>query len=61
MLGYRTDLLSQPLPRLTWNVLHKLPTVVSVGGVLMSGIWWITKRRAEVKRAEQEADAGETG
>lgn len=53
-LGYRTDLLLEPLPNLTWKVLHKLPTVVGVGGVLMSGIWWITKRREEVQRAERE-------
>lgn len=51
-LGYRTDLQQEPLPQLTWNVLHKLPKVVGVGGVLMSGIWWITKRRDEVQRAE---------
>jgi len=53
-LGYRTDLLQEPLPRLTWNVLHELPKVVGIGGVLMSGIWWITKRREEVQRAERE-------
>jgi formate dehydrogenase iron-sulfur subunit len=53
-LGYRTDLLHEPLPQLTWNVLHKLPKVVGVGGILMSGIWWITKRRVEVQRAERE-------
>lgn len=53
-LGYRTDLLHQPLPQLTWNVLHKLPSVVAVGGVVMSGIWWITKRREEVQRAERK-------
>jgi formate dehydrogenase iron-sulfur subunit len=53
-LGYRTDLLLEPLPQLTWNVLHKLPKIVGVGGVLMSGIWWITKRREEVQRAERE-------
>jgi formate dehydrogenase iron-sulfur subunit len=53
-LGYRTDLLPQPLPHLTWDVLHKLPSVVAIGGVLMSGIWWITKRREEVQRAARE-------
>ena len=53
-LGYRTDLSQQPLPHLTWNVLHRLPTVVSIGGVLMGGIWWITKRREEVQRAARE-------
>jgi formate dehydrogenase iron-sulfur subunit len=52
-LGYRTDLIQEPLPQLTWNVLHKLPKVVGIGGVLMSGIWWITKRREEVQRAER--------
>jgi formate dehydrogenase iron-sulfur subunit len=60
-LGYSTDLLSQPLPHLTWNVLHKLPTVVSIGGVLMSGIWWITKRREEVKHAEKESHSSGKG
>lgn len=55
-LGYNTDLLPEPLPHLTWNVLHKLPTVVSIGGVLMSGIWWITKRREEVKEAERKQE-----
>lgn len=53
-LGYRNDLQTEPLPRLTWDVLHRLPAVVGVGGVLMSGIWWITKRREEVQRAERE-------
>ena len=53
-LGYSTELLHDPLPQLTWNVLHKLPGVVGVGGVLMSGIWWITKRREAVQKAERE-------
>lgn len=52
-LGYRTDLLKEPLPQLTWEVLHKLPKIVGVGGILMSGIWWITKRREDVERAER--------
>jgi formate dehydrogenase iron-sulfur subunit len=54
-LGYRTDLSQQPLPHLTADVLHKLPSVVAIGGVLMSGIWWITKRREEVRKAERES------
>jgi formate dehydrogenase iron-sulfur subunit len=60
-LGYRTDLLQEPLPQLTWGVLHKLPSVVGIGGVLMSGIWWITKRREEVRRAEREAAESNEG
>jgi len=51
-IGLRTDLPQQPLPHLTWRVLEALPNVVSVGSVLLGGIWWITNRRDEVARAE---------
>lgn len=53
-LGYRKDLLKEPLPLLTWNVLQKIPNFVVVGSVLLGGIWWITNRRSEVQMAEQE-------
>jgi len=52
-LGLRTDLSKQPLPLLTWNVLQKIPNFVTVGGVLLGGIWWITNRRDEVRLAER--------
>jgi len=53
-LGYRTNLSKEPLPLLTWNVLQEIPNLVSIGGVLMGGIWWITNRRSEVQRAARE-------
>ena len=53
-LGYRTNLSKEPLPLLTWNVLQEIPNLVSIGGVLMGGIWWITNRRNEVQRAARE-------
>jgi len=53
-LGFKTELQATPLPTLTWNALSKLPGVVSVGGVLLAGIWWITNRRIEVQRYEEE-------
>nr|ART35729.1 B57 [uncultured bacterium] len=59
-LGYRTDLSTEPLPQLTWEVLHKLPKIVGVGGILMSGIWWITKRREDVQRAVREEKLRQT-
>lgn len=34
--------------------LQKIPKVVITGGALMSGIWWITNRRAAVQRAVRE-------
>ena len=51
-LGFVTTLGYEPLPRKTWNVLSKLPDVVSIGGVMLAGIWWMTKRRDEVKAYE---------
>jgi formate dehydrogenase iron-sulfur subunit len=55
--GYRTDLIQQPLPLLTYRVLSRLPDLVAVGGVALGGIWWITHRRAEVAAAEGKAGA----
>ena len=43
---------TQPLPTLTANALGDVPTVVLVGGSLLSGLYWITQRRAEVALAE---------
>jgi formate dehydrogenase iron-sulfur subunit len=51
-LGFKTNLQKEPLPDLTWNALSKIPSVVSVGGVFLAGIYWITSRRDEVQRAE---------
>ncbi len=50
--GYRQDLLNSPLPQLTYQVLSKIPSFVSLGSVLLGGIWWITHRRDEVAAAE---------
>lgn len=52
-LGFRTTLQQSPLPQLTWNALSKIPGVVSVGGVMLFGIWWITNRREEVAEFER--------
>jgi len=43
---------TEPLPTLTYRVLSRLPDIVSLGGVLLGGVWWITHRRAEVAAAE---------
>lgn len=50
--GYNTP--KEPLPMLTYRVLSHLPDIVSLGGVLLGGVWWITSRRAEVAAAEAE-------
>jgi formate dehydrogenase iron-sulfur subunit len=50
--GFRTDLVQQPLPLLTLRVLSRIPDLVVLGGVALGGVYWITKRRAEVAAAE---------
>ena len=44
----------QPLPALTANALGDVPTVVLVGGAVLSGLYWITQRRAQVALAEAQ-------
>lgn len=48
-LGFKTKIEKYPLPELTWNAISKIPSVVLIGGPLLYGIWWITKRRKEVE------------
>ena len=51
-IGLKTNLPQEPLPALTWRVLEMVPDVVTVGSVLLGGIYWITNRRDEVARKE---------
>ena len=51
-VGFDTRLGTTPMPLLTHNAMEKIPSVVSVGAVLLGGIWWITKRRDEVQKHE---------
>jgi formate dehydrogenase iron-sulfur subunit len=52
-LGLRTDLPKDALPVRTWAALSHVPDVVSIGAVLMGGVYWITHRREEVAKAEK--------
>jgi formate dehydrogenase iron-sulfur subunit len=47
----------EKMPMLTANALGDVPTVVLVGGGLLSGLYWITQRRAQVAAAEAEEHA----
>jgi len=58
-LGFPMAVQSDPYPRLTWNVLSKLPNVVSVAGVTMFGIWWLINRRQtldELRRSKADSE-----
>src|SRR5215475_12279395 len=42
----------QPMPALSAAALGDVPTVVLVGGAMLSGLYWITERRNQVAMAE---------
>jgi formate dehydrogenase iron-sulfur subunit len=52
-IGFAAGLDDEPYPRLTWEILAKLPNVVSIGGVALLGIWWISGRRDTLERARR--------
>jgi len=52
-LGVRANLPHTPLPLLTWRALSEIPNIVTVCGVLLGGIWWLSHRREEVQAAER--------
>ena len=51
-LGVRAGLPITPMPLLTWRALSEIPNIVTVAGVLLGGIWWLSHRREEVEIAE---------
>ncbi len=53
-LGFPAEMQGDSYPKLTWNVLSKIPNVVSVAGVALFGTWWIINRR--MKLADTEND-----
>jgi formate dehydrogenase iron-sulfur subunit len=60
-LGMKTSVPNEPLPLLTWQIMSKIPAFVSVWGVTLFGIHWITKRRDEVGMHEHESGHGHEG
>lgn len=52
-LGFNDDLKKEPLPHYTWQALSKVPTIVGVLAVALSGIWFIANRREEVSKLEK--------
>jgi formate dehydrogenase iron-sulfur subunit len=61
-LGFPVSLPHEPMPDLTWKALSKIPTVVSVGGVTLLGVWWVIQRRMRMERlAAEEGEASGAG
>lgn len=59
-LGFPTAHKGDSYPRLTWEVLSRIPNIVSTGGVAMLGLWWIINRREKLRRSPEHL-GGERG
>lgn len=57
-LGFKALRKGKAYPPLTGRVLSQIPDVISVGGVLLLGVWWIMRRRDSLARGRGK-DEGE--
>jgi formate dehydrogenase iron-sulfur subunit len=52
-LGYTAKLPKESMPSLTMNAMEKIPPVVALGGVFLTGMYWLTKRKNEIAKEEK--------
>ena len=53
-LGLPMNVPNEPIPELSWRVLSQIPKYTVAASVVLFGIRWITSRRSEVARFEEE-------
>lgn len=53
-LGFAATITDTSYPKLTWAILKQIPSIVTIGGALMIGIYWVINRRMTVPHAEHE-------
>jgi formate dehydrogenase iron-sulfur subunit len=51
-IGLATNLPKEALGNYTMRALEKIPSVVGVSGVLLTGMYWLTKRKNEIAKEE---------
>ena len=52
LLGFGAVPGNQPIPLHTWRVLSKIPSIAIFAGATMGALWWLTRRRDEVRAHE---------
>ena len=52
-LGYISKLPKEPMPEFTMRAMEKIPSVVLGGGVFLSGMYWLTKRKNQIANEEK--------
>ena len=49
-LGYVTRLPKESMPEFTMRAMEKIPSVVAGGGLFLSAMYWLTKRKNELAK-----------
>lgn len=61
--GFKTDMATEPMPELTFQILKYVPEYSTLSAVLLGGVWWICNRRNDVaeyhRRLKEQAQAEE--
>ncbi len=52
-LGYKTNVPKRAMPDFTTQAMEKIPSIVSVGGVFLTSMYWLTKRKNQIAKEEQ--------
>jgi len=53
-LGYSSKVPKQPMPEFTVRAMEKIPTVVSVGGLFLTGMYLLSKRKNQIAKEEKD-------
>lgn len=48
----------EALPDLTWRILNKIPAAAPIAGLLLAGFYFLTKRKNDIAREEEEEKNG---
>jgi len=56
-LGFPHSVQDEAYPELTWKVLSKIPNIVSGGGAVLFGVWWIINRRIRLEEENSQRKA----
>lgn len=57
-LGYSSKVPKASMPGFTEKAMEKIPTVVSVGGIFLTGMYWLTKRKNQLAKEEHHSEEG---
>jgi formate dehydrogenase iron-sulfur subunit len=57
-LGFPGDVLNTAYPALTWQVLSKIPHIVSIGGLSLLTVYWLVGRRIKLQQKALAAASG---